>query len=127
MNGMKNPCYIFCSVIFLTGLSCFSGPGLVVAADEVSLVYDVHGARDPFLPLVTSAGTIITYDTNLLVAEMALEGIVEGSGSRVAIINGNLMEVGQMIGLYKVVQIESDGVILLKDGQTSVLQLKKEE
>ena len=96
-------------------------------AGETSLVYDPHGARDPFLPLVTPGGAIITYETEFAVSEMALEGIVSDGAGRIAIINGNIVEAGKMIGLYTVQAIEQDRVILLKDGETSVLQLKKEE
>jgi hypothetical protein len=102
-------------------------PAVPVPSHDEAFVYDPHGARDPFLPLVTSAGAIITYDANLVVAEMALEGIMADGAGRVAIINGNIVEPGQTIGLYKVDRIEADCVILLKDGQTSILQLKKEE
>ena len=125
---MRRFTVIIAVVLVLAGLLALAVRASVALADEpATLVYDPHGARDPFLPLVTSAGTIITYDTNLAVTEMTLEGIVEGGGARVAIINADLVEVGQMIGLYRVDQIEADGVVLLKDGQTSVLQLKREE
>ncbi len=119
---------ILMGVVSLAARPCMAEavPGLGVA-DDSALVYDPHGARDPFLPLVTSAGAIITYDANVVVAEMSLEGIVADGAGRVAIVNGNVVESGQMLGLYKVDRIEADCVILLKDGQTSILQLKKEE
>ena len=96
-------------------------------AEGAAFIYDPHGARDPFLPLVTPSGAIITYETEFVVAEMALEGIVFDGAGRMAIINGNIVEAGKMIGLYTVQSIEKDRVILLKDGETSVLQLKKED
>ncbi len=96
-------------------------------AGEPSFVYDAHNARDPFLPLVTAGGAIITYDTEFAVSEMALEGIVSDNGGRIAIINGNIVELGKMIGFYTVQDIQADRVILLRDGKVSVLQLKKEE
>ena len=102
--------------VFSAVLACASDP-----------VYDPHGSRDPFLPLVTAAGAIVTYDTNFSVSEMSLEGLISDEGGRVAIINGNIVEQGKMIGLYTVERIDADRVILLKDGQESVLQLKKEE
>jgi hypothetical protein len=96
-------------------------------AGEPAFVYDPHNARDPFLPLVTAGGAIVTYDTEFAVSEMMLEGIVSDSGGRIAIINGNIVELGKMIGLYMVQDIQADRVILLRDGKMSVLQLKKEE
>ncbi len=89
--------------------------------------YDPHGMRDPFLPLVTSAGAMITYDTGFSVSEMVLEGIIADESGQMAIINGNIVEKGKMIGLYTIQAIEADRVILLKGTETSVLQLKKEE
>jgi hypothetical protein len=101
--------------------------GAPAFAQEPSFVYDAHKARDPFLPLVTAGGAIVTYDSEFAVAEMSLEGIVSDGGGRMAIINGNIVELGKMIGFYTVQDIQEDRVILLKDGKTSVLQLKKEE
>lgn len=109
--------------LILTGLAAAS-PAF---AQGTSFIYDSHGVRDPFLPLVTPGGAIITYDTEFVVSEMSLEGIVSDSTGRVAIINGNIVGKGQMIGLYTIQDIKEDRVILLKDGETSVLQLKKEE
>ena len=96
-------------------------------AQGSTFIYDPHGARDPFFPLVTQGGAIITYETEFVVSEMALEGIISDGSGRIAIINGNIVESGKKIGLYTVQEIKEDRVILLKDGQTSVLQLKKEE
>ena len=103
---------VFCSLAF---------------AEQHSFIYDPHGVRDPFLPLVTPGGAIITYETEFVVSEMVLEGVISDGDGRVAIINGNIVEQGKMIGLYTVQEIRDDRVILLKDGETSVLQLKKEE
>ena len=97
------------------------------AAQEAPFIYDPHGQDDPFLPHATASGTIINNDTSIAVSEMALEGIVSDGTGRIAIINGNIVEQGKSIGPYMVQSIETDRVILLKDGQTSVLQLKKEE
>ncbi|MBF0330693.1 MAG: hypothetical protein HQL17_02060 [Candidatus Omnitrophica bacterium] len=119
---------ILMSVAFLATEPCMSQPASEQApADDAAFVYDPHGSRDPFVPLVTSAGAIISYDAGLIVAEMLLEGIISDGKGNAAIINGNIVEPGQMIGLYKVDSIQKDKVILLKDGQASILQLKKEE
>jgi hypothetical protein len=107
--------------------SSFASAATVAGAEESSFIYDPHGARDPFLPLVTAGGAIITYETEFVVSEMALEGIISDGNGRIAIINGNIVEAGQMIGLYMVQSIAEDRVILLKGAETSVLQLKKEE
>ncbi|MEI6438115.1 MAG: hypothetical protein WCO69_05140 [Candidatus Omnitrophota bacterium] len=94
---------------------------------EPEFVYDDHAQRDPFLPLVTAGGAVVTYDTSFAVAEMTLEGIVSDGQGGVAIINGTVIEQGKPFGLYMVQKIERDRVILVKDGQISELRLKKEE
>ncbi len=100
---------------------------LWAAQDDASFIYDPKGARDPFLPLITPAGAIITQETDFMVSDMVLEGIVSDGRGRMAIINGSLVQEGGTIGLYAVQRIDADRVILLKDTEISVLQLKKEE
>jgi hypothetical protein len=99
----------------------------VVVADEGEFVYNGHGARDPFWPLVTAGGALVNYDTTFSVNEMTLEGVIEDGSGGLAIINGMVFEVGKSIGEYVIRKISPDGVILEKDGQTTELRLKKEE
>ena len=105
--------------------------GLVMASaawsEETEFVYDDHGARDPFWPLVTAGGAFVSYETNFTVSEMNLEGVIEDGRGGLAIINGTVVEVGKNLGQYIVRKISPDGVILEKDGQTTELRLKKEE
>ncbi|MBF0594209.1 MAG: hypothetical protein HQL22_04510 [Candidatus Omnitrophica bacterium] len=108
-----------------------SVPEMPVKADlpalEPDFVYDDHGQRDPFWPLVTAGGAIVTYETNFAVTEMVLEGIVSDGDGGIAIINGTVVEQGKQYGMYTVEKIDPDKVILVKDGQTSELRIKKEE
>ncbi len=108
--------------VALTALEVVAEPSV----DE-GFVYDEHAQRDPFWPLVTAGGAIVTYDTNFSVSEMTLEGIVSDGDGGIAIINGTVVEQGQRIGVYLVEAIEQDKVSLVKDGQVSILRLKKEE
>ncbi len=89
--------------------------------------YDDHAQRDPFWPLVTAGGAIVTYDTNFAVAEMVLEGVILGGDGGMAIINGTVVEQGKTLGAYLVQKVEAERVVLIKDGQESVLRLKREE
>ena len=41
---------------------------------QEAFVYDDHGKRDPFVPLVSSAGMVVTYDEDLSVNDLVLEG-----------------------------------------------------
>jgi len=112
-------------LVFTLVLMAFCGYAWAEGVSD--FVYDPHGMRDPFLPLVTAEGAIITYEMDFSVSEMTLEGIISDETGNVAIINGNIVEQGKMIGLYTVERIDADRVILLKDTEESVLQLKKEE
>lgn len=98
-------------------------------AQESEFVYTDHGKRDPFWPLVNVAGAIINYDEqDLMVSEMVLEGIMTGQAQgNVAIINGMIVNPGDMVGLFKIKDITPDMVILQKDSETFTLKIKKED
>ena len=96
-------------------------------AHQEDFVYDDHAQRDPFWPLVTAGGAIVTYETNFAVAEMILEGVVSDGEGGIAIINGTVVEQGKMFGSYMVEKIDQDKVTLVKDGQVSELRIKREE
>ncbi len=117
---MKKHVWVLLMMICVSGL--FYRPAM---ADSFS--YNDHGQRDPFWPLVSSGGAIINYDSNFSASELILEGIIADGQSRIAIINGNIVEEGKKIGFYTVRQILGDHVVLEKDGQSIELRMKKEE
>ena len=88
--------------------------------------YDDQGLRDPFWPLVSSSGTIISYGQDVSVSDMILEGIVSSAeGIYTAIINGSVVEIGDSVGQYKIESIESKKVIFSKENEIFELDLKK--
>ncbi|NTV29390.1 MAG: general secretion pathway protein GspB [Candidatus Omnitrophica bacterium] len=117
---MKQLCRTLLMLGFIVGLPISFG----LAND---FTYNDHGQRDPFWPLVSSGGAIVNYDSNFSASELVLEGIIADGKSRLAIINGNIVEEGKKIGFYTVQQIQADRVVLVKDGQSLVLRMKKEE
>jgi hypothetical protein len=89
-------------------------------------VYDDHGKRDPFVPLVSSAGVVISYDQNLSVNDLDLEGIVgDPSGHNVALVNGKIVKLNDQVGPYMVSAIDLDHVEFLKGTEKYILKLKK--
>jgi len=108
-------------------LFLFLSSAAAAFAQDSDFVYDDHNQRDPFWPLVTPGGAIVNYETNFTVSEMVLEGVIVDARGGLAIINGTVVEQGKQIGAYVVQKIEPDRVVLVKDGQESVLRLKKEE
>jgi len=54
-----------------------------------------------------------------------LTGIIMDGGTRIAIINGIIVKVGDSVGEYKIINIEPNAVILNKDGKESILRMKE--
>jgi len=97
----------------------------LVYAQE-AFVYNEHGKRDPFVPLVSSTGMVVTYDEDLSVNDLSLEGIVaDDSGDNVAIVNGKMVKTHDQVGPYIVDVIAIDHVEFLKGDQRFILKLKK--
>ena len=93
---------------------------------QANFVYDEHGKRDPFVPLVSSAGMVVTYDEDLSVNDLVLEGIVsDAEGNNMAIVNGKVVNVKDKIGPYTVDLITGDHVEFLKGTERYILKLKK--
>ena len=99
-----------------------------VLAEQISFVYDDHGRRDPFWPLVTSTGVISDYDSDYSPSELVLEGIISDSqGKNMAIINGRIVKLDEQIGQYTVTKIDKESITLTTDKQKFEVKLKKEE
>jgi hypothetical protein len=101
--------------VFLTPFLCTSVPGGEVT--EKQFVYDSHGTRDPFVPLLSNDGKYLS-DTNSSdgVAQVNLSGIIwSKEGPSYAILNGDVAAVDDRLGRLVVEKIESNSV-LLRDG-----------
>jgi len=95
---------------------------------ETNFTYKDNGKRDPFWTLLGGRGVIINYDKDILVSDMVLEGVMaEPTGESVAIINGNIVKLGDKMGLFVVKDIKPNAVILEKGQDIFTLKLKKEE
>ena len=98
----------------------------VVLADAPAFVYNDHDKRDPFLPQVSAAGAVLTYETDLTANDMVLEGIVaDAQGNNVAVINGKVIKKGDAIGLYTVAAVGVQDVELTKGEEHFTVKLKK--
>lgn len=95
---------------------------------EKPFVYDDKGRRDPLMKLVTADGAIVSYDMDLSIDDLALEGIIfDAQQNSLAIINGKIVKVNDKMGLFTVSRIEQNRVILHKGQESFFLELKKEE
>lgn len=103
-------------------------PMVFAETEEVPFTYDDHGKRDPFWRLVSPSGAILNFDSDLMLSDMALDGIIsDPNGGNMAIINSIIVKTNDNIGLYVVSSVDKDKVILNKGGEIYVLKLKKEE
>ena len=99
----------------------------ILSADELKgFKYEDRGKRDPFWSLVSPSGTIVNYDNELELTDLALQGVMTGvDGQNLAIINGRILKLNDQIGEYVVTEISKEYVILKKGEQELLLKLKK--
>lgn len=114
---------VFSCFLIICFLICVSG---VFAQEEI--IYDDKGRRDPFIVLVTPDGRLINLEPPEPGSNIVVEGVIyDEDGSSYAIINDEIVSVGDYIFDYAVFKIDEDKVILLKDNQPVEYKLKKEE
>ncbi len=103
----------------------FFGFGTIVAVVEPCIaeevLYDSHGKRDPFSPLVTStikqAPGLLGIET---VEDVILEGIIyDPKKGSVVILNGSVLKEGEEFANLKVLAVKPDGVALSVNGVES--------
>lgn len=103
---------------------------LVASFAEEEVFYEPKNKRDPFVALVSPDGRLLKLDIeeeNKQV-KLNLEGIIYSkTGLSYAIVNGEVVRVGDNILGYDVLKIEEDKVIFIKEGQAQEVILKKEE
>lgn len=114
-------------IVFAVFILLFTS-GMVHAQEDEPFQYDDHSRRDPFWTLVTPGGVILNYETDFLITDLALEGIMAGEdGQNFAIINGRVLETNDTIGQFTVEEIGDNRIVLKKGKQKFELKLKKEE
>jgi len=112
---------IFLPILLITGL------GLAVE-DTAAYKYNSQGRRDPFIPIVTTDGRLIKVQPEGGVTGLALEGIIlDENGVSYAMINGDVVKIGDDVNGFEVLKIEDNKVILIKDGEPLEIELNKEE
>ncbi len=110
--------------IFMLCLFLF---GVDALADNQAFHYERNNRRDPFWSLVSPSGTILTYDHDLAFSDLVLEGITfDQQGKSIAVINSSIVGPNDQIGGYRIIEIRRLEVVLLKDGKTYILKMKRE-
>ncbi len=88
-------------------------------------VYDAKGHRDPFMALVRDGKLIGTQKgTPLDTDKPVLYGILwDPNGQSIAMLNDTEVKVGETVGIYEVLEIRKDAVVLSAGGDPLVLQI----
>ncbi|MEK6715587.1 MAG: hypothetical protein AABY43_06045 [Candidatus Omnitrophota bacterium] len=99
-----------------------------LASAEDSLIYKAGGKRDPMIPLVTPQGLIRDIKSQSAQHEgLSLEGIIyDAQRNSLAIINGEILKAGDNIGEVKILDIQEDRVMILKDNEVQEIRLEEE-
>lgn len=100
-----------------------------VPAKEAEFIYDSHEKRNPFLALIGTDGRILEPRINKKRdGAINLEGIIYDHGSSsYAVINGEVVKVGEAVGDYQLIRIEPQKIILSKEGKELEVELNTEE
>ncbi|MFA5093248.1 MAG: hypothetical protein WC543_04840 [Candidatus Omnitrophota bacterium] len=104
--------------------------GLTLAFAQGEFVYDAKGKRNPFIPLVTPEGRLIKLDKLEATSTdgLSIEGIIyDKQGRSFAIVNTDVVGVGDMAGEYQVLKIYENKVVFIKDGEPFEVDLVKED
>src|SRR3989338_11203002 len=100
---------------------------IAVFADE-QFVYDPKGRRSPFPPLVTPDGRLLKLDKEPGAVGLTLEGIIfDKRGVSYAIVNTEVVKIGDFVSGYQVLRIEKAKVVLIKEVEPLEIELKKED
>ena len=81
--------------------------------------YDVVFRRDPMRALVDAQGELVT--STGLHGGLSVDGIIWSAEHPLAVIDDELVASGQTVGPYAVLQIQADGVVVQRPGQTQAL------
>ncbi len=89
--------------------------------------YNSQERRDPFIALVTKDGRLLKLEIRRS-DKIELEGIIsDPQGLSYAIVNKEIVSIGDWIGEYQVYKIESEKVIFLKEVKELEVELEREE
>jgi len=99
-------------------------------SSDTKYVYDSHGKRDPFVPLVGSdkAGSAESLEEVMSIDDVYLQGVASDSvGQKIAILNGQMIKEGQTIGRVTVKSISQNKVAILIDDREYELNIYETE
>ena len=125
-NSPKQFRFFLWHLLLAFGIIFMSKPSL---AAEKSL-YNAHGKRDPFIPLVTS--TMKSSSSNLLgvdnIEDVVVEGVVyDARKGSIVIVNGTILREGEELGSVKVLKVQPNGARFLVNGVEGFREIYQED
>ncbi|MFH1593770.1 MAG: hypothetical protein ABID09_03615 [Candidatus Omnitrophota bacterium] len=101
-----------------------------IACAESGYAYDSHGRRDPFVPLVGVAvkrGALTIKDVTAI-DDITFQGMaLDAKGNRIALLNNEMIQEGQTIGLVTIRKVAGSTVTLTIDENEYNLKVYREE
>jgi hypothetical protein len=99
--------------------------GSLSLAEDGDYLYDSHGRRDPFVPLVGITATAASsLDDVLSIEDVKFQGIAsDASGMQVAILNGEMIREGERSGRVTLKNISNESIIILIDDEQYEISL----
>jgi hypothetical protein len=100
-----------------------------VGLAQDNFVYDPQGKLDPFIPWVTSDGRLQILESREKkdASELSLEGIIyDKYGLSYAVVNGEVVKIGDTIDGYQILKIEEKRVIFIREGELKAMEIKEE-
>ncbi len=101
----------------------------VYAQDTAKFVYDRHGKRDPFIPLVGLPHVRTAVSEILSIDDVDFQGIArDARGRRIVIINGEMLTRGSKLGALKVLKITDDeAIVIIREKKYTLNLYEKQE
>ncbi len=121
-NKIKRYRWIVCFSLAMIFLSPAIGKG------EDEIVYDSHGKRDPFVPLVTlTTRQVVGLIGIESLDEIIINGIVyDPKNGSMVIANGTVLKEGEESGSVKVLEIKPNGALFAINGVPGFKQTYEE-
>lgn len=103
---------------------------LAVSSQAEQFKYDAHGKRDPFIPLIGQdklSNRSMALSEISSVEDIVLEGIaVQTTGSKTALMNGELVKENFRSGEIEVKKITKNSVLIIMSGKEYTIYLPEQ-
>jgi len=94
-------------------------------ANEQNFVYDSKEKRDPFLSLIGKNVKLTDVELLESIDDVRVEGvIIEPNRVSSAIVNGQILKVGDFMGGYKLEKVTRYSIIMTRDGKQHKIEFR---